>query len=215
MQPQEFEVEGEAGSDLEGTSPPVSARVKFSKKQQQQKSVMSKTKQKKLAREEQERLQKFMVVKAFHAFYEVQYGERWSSLLWALHAKPRATCLSNKFADMAVFADSMESMTNLRRIQFVSVPLYDCDNRFPHPERDDKNVYTCYLLDAALVLATEALDLSPEDRVLDLCAAPGGKSVSILQHLQFPMGSLTANELSADRRRRLWKVCRKKCFQMS
>ncbi|KAI9312394.1 tRNA/rRNA cytosine-C5-methylase [Dichotomocladium elegans] len=62
-----------------------------------------------------------------------------------------------------------------------------------------------YILDAGSVLATEALDIQPDDRVLDLCAAPGGKSLSILQRLG-PYGSLTVNELSADRRRRLRQV---------
>ncbi|MCO5608303.1 hypothetical protein L7F22_062509 [Adiantum nelumboides] len=207
MQSQEFEVsEGEIDGELQGTSPSMRSRVKLFKNQQQQRSAMSKTKQKKLAREDQERQEKSLVVEAFHAFYEAQYGERWPLLLRSLIAKPRAACLPNKFADMAVFAENMKGIANLRHIPSVSVPLYECDDRFPYPERDDKNVYTCYLLDAASVLATEALDLSPEDRVLDLCAAPGGKSVAILQHLRLPLGSLTANDISADRRRRLWKV---------
>ena len=38
-----------------------------------------------------------------------------------------------------------------------------------------------YLFDAASVLPVLALDLEPEDHVLDLCAAPGGKSLAILQ----------------------------------
>ena len=38
-----------------------------------------------------------------------------------------------------------------------------------------------YLMDAASLLPVLALGLNYGDRVLDLCAAPGGKSVSMLQ----------------------------------
>jgi 16S rRNA C967 or C1407 C5-methylase (RsmB/RsmF family) len=39
-------------------------------------------------------------------------------------------------------------------------------------------------MDAASILPVVALDLDPSDSVLDLCAAPGGKSLAILQTLQ-------------------------------
>ncbi|KAH7351781.1 hypothetical protein KP509_19G013900 [Ceratopteris richardii] len=198
---QELEVSGEESDDETANSSSATSR-----RLRHQKLALSKTKLKKLAREEQDRQQKLLVVQAFHRFYESQYGDRWSKIFRALQEKPRAACLVNKFADMAVFEETMKGVANLRRLSFVSVPLYECDDRFPHPERDDRNVYTYYMLDAASVLATEALRLAPDDNVLDLCAAPGGKSVAILQHLNLPVGSLTANEVSNDRRRRLWKV---------
>ena len=40
-----------------------------------------------------------------------------------------------------------------------------------------------YCMDAASVLPIIALDLKEEENVLDLCAAPGGKSMVILQQL--------------------------------
>jgi len=40
-----------------------------------------------------------------------------------------------------------------------------------------------YLMDAACLLPVIALDLRPNSRVLDLCAAPGGKTLAILQTL--------------------------------
>lgn len=38
-----------------------------------------------------------------------------------------------------------------------------------------------YLMDASSVLPVIALDLEPGHKVLDLCAAPGGKSLAMLQ----------------------------------
>lgn len=40
-----------------------------------------------------------------------------------------------------------------------------------------------YLMDAASLLPVLALNLQPGDLVLDLCAAPGGKSLIMLQTL--------------------------------
>lgn len=59
-----------------------------------------------------------------------------------------------------------------------------------------------YFLDAASVLAAEALELPAEGEVLDACAAPGGKCLVLASRLP-PGARLLANELSPDRRRRL------------
>jgi len=42
-----------------------------------------------------------------------------------------------------------------------------------------------YMLDGGSLLPVLALGVNPGDRVLDMCAAPGGKSLMILQTL-FP-----------------------------
>lgn len=38
-----------------------------------------------------------------------------------------------------------------------------------------------YLMDAASLLPVLALNVQPDDFVLDLCAAPGGKTLALLQ----------------------------------
>ncbi|BFZ09275.1 hypothetical protein BsWGS_12314 [Bradybaena similaris] len=64
-----------------------------------------------------------------------------------------------------------------------------------------------YLMDAASVMPVIALDVQPTDQVLDLCAAPGGKSYSILQSLDvFAGGSLCCNDSSPSRLDRLKEV---------
>lgn len=56
--------------------------------------------------------------------------------------------------------------------------------------------------DAATRHAIDLLDVAPGQRVLDACAAPGGKTVQIAARLQ-GKGTLVANEPSADRALRL------------
>ncbi len=64
-----------------------------------------------------------------------------------------------------------------------------------------------YRMDRASVLAARSLPLPEAGRVLDACAAPGGKSLVLASRMAGRPGlSLTSNELSADRRRRLRDV---------
>jgi 16S rRNA C967 or C1407 C5-methylase (RsmB/RsmF family) len=62
-----------------------------------------------------------------------------------------------------------------------------------------------YFLDAASVRAAQELDVQPGDDVLDLCAAPGGKTLVLALALK-GSGSLTSNDRSPDRRARLHRV---------
>ncbi len=62
-----------------------------------------------------------------------------------------------------------------------------------------------YFLDEASVFAAESLGVNPGDRVLDMCAAPGGKTLVLASKLQ-GNGSLQSNDRSPDRRLRLQHV---------
>ena len=62
-----------------------------------------------------------------------------------------------------------------------------------------------YYLDEASIVAARALGVSEGDRVLDLCAAPGGKTLILATALK-GSGSLTANDRSSARRARLRDV---------
>lgn len=52
-------------------------------------------------------------------------------------------------------------------------------------------------MDGASILPVLALDLQPSDVVLDMCAAPGGKTLSILQTLLPSI--VVANDVSKNR----------------
>lgn len=76
---------------------------------------------------------------------------------------------------------------------------------FVSPDLFEREPFVYYLLDGASVMAPMALDVKPGERVLDMCAAPGGKSVWLSRCLA-DGGALTVNEIDAVRRTRLSAV---------
>lgn len=69
----------------------------------------------------------------------------------------------------------------------------------------EKGLLRPYYLDEASIFAAMALEVEEGDKVLDLCAAPGGKTL-ILAGLLGESGELTSNDRSSARRARLRKV---------
>ncbi|NXA51247.1 NSUN4 methyltransferase, partial [Nothocercus julius] len=76
--------------------------------------------------------------------------------------------------------------------------------RFRSARPDVLGILNYYLLDAASLLPVLALNIQPGDLVLDLCAAPGGKTLAILQ--TGLCGHLAANDVSISRMKRLQQV---------
>ncbi|XP_038270715.1 5-methylcytosine rRNA methyltransferase NSUN4 [Dermochelys coriacea] len=77
-------------------------------------------------------------------------------------------------------------------------------SRFPPARPDALGTLGYYLLDAASLLPVLALNVQPGDLVLDLCAAPGGKTLALLQ--TGCCRHLAANDISASRGNRLRRV---------
>ena len=76
----------------------------------------------------------------------------------------------------------------------------------PSPQTREGLLYY-YVMNPSSVCSVLALDLQPDDCVLDLCAAPGGKSFAILQQISL-RGGLALNEPSSSRMARLKRVIR-------
>lgn len=127
-------------------------------------------------------------LEAFEAFYSEIYGERWDSLRAALSESKKVSALLNPFTDIKTEGDV----------------LWDGVLEGESFERPSGEPANYYLLDAASILSARALKAGPEHKVLDMCAAPGGKSLAIqFNRLE---GELVVNELSRERRTRLRRV---------
>jgi 16S rRNA C967 or C1407 C5-methylase (RsmB/RsmF family) len=77
------------------------------------------------------------------------------------------------------------------------------EERLPDPYAE--GLASPYYLDRASVWAAQSLDLSGRERILDMCAAPGGKSL-VLASRMGEAARLTCNERSGERRARLVRV---------
>jgi 16S rRNA C967 or C1407 C5-methylase (RsmB/RsmF family) len=133
----------------------------------------------------------------FEEFYAAMYGERWPRLRESLLLPKKHVAVVNPFSKFS-FPDQPVRMTGL---SFD----HDVKDSFPPPEKTDSGYMNYYLLDAASILPVEALALIPGEKVVDLCAAPGGKSLLCAFKLQ-NQGLLVSNDRSAARRARIHRI---------
>src|SRR5690606_12750191 len=130
---------------------------------------------------------------AFNKFYHEIYGQRWPQLKEALLSPARHAAWVNPYGDG-------ERPVGDKFLNFEDVFL--CKDRATQSSGLPRSYY---LLDPASLFPPTILSLKENDRVLDLCAAPGGKSL-ILESQLGDNGFLVANDRSNDRRVRLKKV---------
>ncbi|CAL7946971.1 unnamed protein product [Xylocopa violacea] len=78
------------------------------------------------------------------------------------------------------------------------------NTRFPNPKKGSTGVSDYYLFDGGSILPVLALDIQLGDTVLDMCAAPGGKALTILQTLMPRV--LVANDIMQSRVKRIKNV---------
>ncbi|MCF8058895.1 MAG: RsmB/NOP family class I SAM-dependent RNA methyltransferase [Bacteriovoracaceae bacterium] len=132
----------------------------------------------------------------FDEFYQEFYQTRWTTLKESLLSPKSHVILKNPYHQGA-----LENVS-----PFHDLPnLYVGSEELPQPQGEELLPY--YFLDGASAFAPLALDIKPGDKVLDLCAAPGGKSL-IMAYALRGHGHLSANDKSENRRFRLQKVLR-------
>ena len=85
-------------------------------------------------------------------------------------------------------------------------PLHSPETKGIDFNKNHAGLKSYYIMDLASLICAHTLPVNPSDDVLDMCAAPGGKSLILMEKLT--KGSLWVNELSAKRRDRLKQVIR-------
>lgn len=112
------------------------------------------------------------------------------------------------YENTSEYAVSIEPENKLHFPEHLDVYCYEKSNHTPFdsPRKCVTNVLNYYLLDGGSLLPVLALGLQPGDRFLDLCAAPGGKTVIALQTL-YP-DVIICNDCEASRVKRIQNVLR-------
>ncbi|XP_055474539.1 5-methylcytosine rRNA methyltransferase NSUN4 isoform X2 [Psammomys obesus] len=148
-----------------------------------------------------------LALQNFDMTYSVQFGDLWPSIRVGLLSEQKYGALVNNFAAW----DSVSAkLKELNAKDFVNEAIshqelepesrlsptrsLDCSpnlrcftfsrgdvSRFPPARLGSLGVMDYYLMDAASLLPVLALGLQHGDTVLDLCAAPGGKTLALLQ----------------------------------
>jgi 16S rRNA C967 or C1407 C5-methylase (RsmB/RsmF family) len=116
------------------------------------------------------------VKEAFENYYLNIYQERWPTLVESLSTK------------RAKWARDTRLNFNLDQLSINS-------------ELTDWH----YLMDPASAITANCLRAQPGEKILDMCAAPGGKSLILAKAMQ-NSGELVLNEISTNRRLRLKRV---------
>ena len=131
----------------------------------------------------------------FNTFFKEIYADRWETLSAQMKIREKQV-LRKCFSQQQV----INEISWLKQCTWYLEDMYDLAHS--HNEQGLRNYY---IMNPASILAARALSIKPSDKVLDMCAAPGGKTLILMEHLS-DKGELWANEVSASRRNKLTKV---------
>ncbi|KAK6484296.1 5-methylcytosine rRNA methyltransferase NSUN4 isoform X1 [Huso huso] len=126
----------------------------------------------------------------------------WSSSLAAGQSGSEVP-LSSQVGEGMEMAAATEPPSLSPNIKCFTFPKGDITG-FSPARLDGSGLLGYYLLDAASVLPVLALDVQPGHTVLDLCAAPGGKTLALIQTQA--CWRLAANDSSVSRTGRLRRI---------
>ena len=146
------------------------------------------------------------------------FGEDWLEIEKAMKQEKQQCALANSLLpdtknicesliSMDAFELTLQTMSKDRNNWNESVRIFKMKRgNFKHPQIDTgHSKLTYYLMDLSSLIPVLALDVQPDDFILDMCAAPGGKSLAIAMQIS-ENGQLVSNELNPGRKKRLFKV---------
>ena len=139
--------------------------------------------------------------KSFYKHFEAVFGARWGDLFEALIKPEKQVARLNRLSSALAYSgtDASRVHPDLRDAFWTTsdAPI--------SPERTAEELLNFYIMDPASIIVARALQVQEGDRVLDMCAAPGGKTLILIEGMK-NAGEIFANDLSAERRERLKKV---------
>ncbi|XP_070606268.1 tRNA (cytosine(34)-C(5))-methyltransferase, mitochondrial isoform X1 [Erythrolamprus reginae] len=133
-----------------------------------------------------------VVLNHFEKQYSEELGGAWDSVREVLMTPQywQYAVLLNKF-NCSSEMESYLCLKNYRLLftrpsssfsQSLKCYISDAPGKFPAQKHRDGQLKQYYLLNAASLLAVLALEVKDGEKVLDMCAGPGGKSVATLQY---------------------------------
>jgi 16S rRNA C967 or C1407 C5-methylase (RsmB/RsmF family) len=131
----------------------------------------------------------------FEEYYSNEYKERWPVLKNALLADKHYILVGNSFTN---YNFNLENKINWYPNSFETTTKVEIPS-------DESNLKVFYPIDGASLFPVMALDLHENDKVLDLCAAPGGKSLMMYLKTAGKI-DLTSNDRSPERVQRIKKM---------
>lgn len=117
-----------------------------------------------------------------------------------------------RFYQMGQFSVKIETEYDFNFPEHLNVYCYEYENMsdFQPSRKGSTEVLNYYMMNGSSVLPVLALDLRPGNRMLDMCAAPGGKTLLAIQTLY--LNSIVANDTSDSRTNRIHNVARQFLF---
>lgn len=148
-----------------------------------------------------------MSFEKFQTHYEKIYGPRWSKILEALRGEEIQYARWNIWAgDDAARIKQAEAQGLKAQNWIEKIRAYKIEpGQKIVPQMSALGVLDFYVMDPASVVVAMNLTTTEGDRVLDMCAAPGGKTLVIFEKLR-NLGDMIANDTSEPRRERMKKV---------
>lgn len=137
----------------------------------------------------------------FYLYFQNIYKDRWPALYQSLLSGEQQVARKNLWTE--------EDLSRAWKDFEVKPELPNCYWIPPEvslqPVRSADELLDIYIMDPASVMVARALEAQDGDRLLDMCAAPGGKSLVLIEALR-TQGEIFCNDLSPERRDRLKKV---------